>query len=375
MIPFPRATMHPPATSPLEQSIEKLEASQARLRALLAAAGTIYFLVLYWQERVPLAAGLFAGGYTLAALLWAAWIRLRPAAAPWRRWIPVVTDAAALSLASFIGGPWGVVFYPMFLQVILGHGMRFGIAYLIAATVTCTVGFGTVLVVSPYWRAQPGLGLALLAGLVILPLYVGALLRHLLRTNDRLHAALLQASHAAAHDPLTGLVNRAQFYTLLEEALADRRRERFAIAFIDLDGFKQVNDTFGHHRGDELLKRVAEVLREHTREHDAVARLGGDEFGVLIREVDDVARVERMMRRVVAEIEAAADALLGRHMVSASIGIALNAGTRRSAEEMLHAADAAMYRAKATAAAGVTTEEPRPAAKVVHLGSDPTVPR
>ncbi len=359
-----------PSTSPLSQSIEKLEAGQARLRLGLATASTVYFLVLRQWNEVTTGAVAISGGYALAALAWFAWVRLRPGTCPWRRWIPVATDAAILSAAAWLGGSWGVVFYPVLLQVILGNGMRYGLAYLVGSTVACSLGFATVLMTSPYWRAQPGLGLALLAGLAILPLYVGTLLRHLLRTNERLHAALLQASHAAAHDQLTGLLNRARFYTLIEEALHDRRRSRFAVAFIDLDGFKQVNDTYGHHRGDELLRRVAGVLGRHTREHDAVARLGGDEFGVLVREVDDVARIERMMRRIVAEIEAAADALLGRHMISASIGIALHAGERRSAEEILRAADTAMYRAKTGARGGVETEPLQPGPEFVPLGPD-----
>jgi diguanylate cyclase (GGDEF)-like protein len=95
--------------------------------------------------------------------------------------------------------------------------------------------------------------------------------------------------HLAHHDPLTALPNRLLFHDRLQHALqrASRDGEQLALMFIDLDRFKNVNDTLGHHIGDELLKQVAKALQERLREGDTLARLGGDEFIVLLEDIEN----------------------------------------------------------------------------------------
>jgi diguanylate cyclase (GGDEF)-like protein/PAS domain S-box-containing protein len=153
----------------------------------------------------------------------------------------------------------------------------------------------------------------------------------------------------AERDPLTGLHNRRSFLHALRERLSALERSprrgggEWALLVIDLDGFKEVNDTCGHAGGDAVLVAVADAIRGRTRLDDTVGRLGGDEFAVLFRsDMNDAALVGE---QIIARIVRAARSVPGTPPVSASIGIArLRRGAR--VEEMLDAADRAMYRAK-----------------------------
>ncbi|WP_238014481.1 GGDEF domain-containing protein [Dactylosporangium sp. AC04546] len=150
---------------------------------------------------------------------------------------------------------------------------------------------------------------------------------------------------AALSDTLTGLPNRAAFVETLQGAASTPSRH-FAVLFLDLDGFKQVNDTFGHAAGDELLVHVAERIRRSLRSGDVAARFGGDEFVVFLDEVTAQPQLDEIAERLRAAI-AAPFHLAGRMV---RIGVSIGATTRDNrdtADEILSAADAAMYRVKA----------------------------
>lgn len=156
--------------------------------------------------------------------------------------------------------------------------------------------------------------------------------------------------HGVFHDPLTGLPNRALFIDRLERTIVQAHRKpehRFAVMFVDLDKFKTVNDTMGHHAGDELLVSTARRLESCVRQEDTVARFGGDEFAILLDDVTDIRDATRIADRI--NLELALPFQVGRREVasSASIGIAFNTAGYRSADQVLQDADAAMYRAKA----------------------------
>jgi diguanylate cyclase (GGDEF)-like protein len=154
--------------------------------------------------------------------------------------------------------------------------------------------------------------------------------------------------HQALHDALTGLPNRVLILDRVESMLSRARRSRqpVAVLFIDLDGFKSINDTLGHHRGDQLLQAVAERLATALRDSDSIGRLGGDEFVVLVEgdglEAGPGLVCERLLGALGAPFEIG-DGV--RIHVTASIGIAV--GDRGSAGELLRDADVALYRAKA----------------------------
>jgi diguanylate cyclase (GGDEF)-like protein/PAS domain S-box-containing protein len=160
-------------------------------------------------------------------------------------------------------------------------------------------------------------------------------------TAAREHQEMLR--HQASHDPLTQLPNRALFTERAQAAAAGDQPHRMAILLIDLDDFKNVNDTLGHHVGDELLIGVADRLRSCIRPGDTIARLGGDEFAVLLpvaQEDDATALAERVMASLVTPISAAGHQLVAH----ASVGLALDISN--DPEGLLRAADLAMYAAK-----------------------------
>lgn len=155
------------------------------------------------------------------------------------------------------------------------------------------------------------------------------------RLREHLH-------HLADHDPLTGLCNRRRFDHELAAGFsrAERYGEVAAIVLLDLNGFKRVNDTLGHHEGDEVLRRVAAALRARVRASDCAARIGGDEFAVLLLEVG-LAEAEHVAGGLATAIAEAAG-----HGVTASVGVAM-VDTTRPLEDALRAADRAMYARKA----------------------------
>jgi len=163
-------------------------------------------------------------------------------------------------------------------------------------------------------------------------------------------AAEEQLLHEAYHDLLTGLPNRALFTDRLGRAVMRTKRTDgylFSVLFLDLDGFKVVNDSLGHMAGDQLLMGIARRLESCVRSGDTVARLGGDEFAILINDTYDVGDALRMGERIHEELSI--PFLLGGHEVftSASIGIAVSDARYDRPVEMLRDADTAMYRAKA----------------------------
>ncbi|PPQ40090.1 PAS domain S-box-containing protein/diguanylate cyclase (GGDEF) domain-containing protein [Rhodoblastus acidophilus] len=155
-------------------------------------------------------------------------------------------------------------------------------------------------------------------------------------------------THAANHDALTGLPNRALFRTRLEEALARARRGiRFALLCLDLDRFKEVNDTLGHPVGDRLLVAAAARLRAELRETDTLARLGGDEFAIIQCCLLDPQEASSLARRVINILSAPFEIDGQKIVVGVSIGIALSPEDSGEAESLLSAADMALYGAKA----------------------------
>jgi len=156
-----------------------------------------------------------------------------------------------------------------------------------------------------------------------------------------------QLTHQAFHDPLTGLANRALFRDRVHHALQLRARshQSLGVLFLDLDGFKAVNDSLGHSAGDALLRAVSGRLGSVVRAGDTVARLGGDEFAVLLEDLDGAHVAQQVAARFLEELNTSFPLDGHEVFVGASVGLAL-AGADDDADEVLRNADLAMYRAK-----------------------------
>lgn len=178
---------------------------------------------------------------------------------------------------------------------------------------------------------------------------IGVMRSRIMRANAELVNALGTIQDMATHDSLTGLHNRASMTDALEHAVSKARRagESLAILFIDLDGFKSVNDTLGHATGDQLLREIAQRLRAKVRQSDLVARLGGDEFVVMVETISDRHGLQLLASKILAAVGEPMQLQGHEVTVTASIGVAVFPDDGNDVSTLLANADMAMYRAKA----------------------------
>ena len=247
----------------------------------------------------------------------------------------ITADLTHLNADSDDSGPLGPQAVEVYLPLTAGvpeHVVGVFEVYLPYAPIATDVDAG----LHSLYRDLPiGLGLLYLA-LFVISVSMSRRLRQQVRENKFL----------AEHDPLTDLPNRSLFHQRAQEAVvqAVRGDTRAAIAIIDLDRFKEVNDTLGHDSGDQLLTQLAQRLADHTRPQDAVARLGGDEFGVVLCEVGDAEEVLRRLRDIIEhEVEVSGLPL----SVESSIGYVISPDDGIDVDDLLQHADVAMYMAKA----------------------------
>ncbi len=157
-----------------------------------------------------------------------------------------------------------------------------------------------------------------------------------------------ELSFTSLHDSLTGLPNRYNLHSKLDiiVANANRYQRKFAILFLDLDHFKNINDTLGHNIGDTLLKSVAKRLQSLVRENDLIARIGGDEFIIILNDVEDIHRLEQVIIKILDSFRR--EWMIQDHLLrlSASIGVAIYPDDSTEINELMKFADLAMYKAK-----------------------------
>ncbi len=247
----------------------------------------------------------------------------------------ITAELTHLNADSDDSGPLGPKAVEVYVPITAGspeHAVGVFEAYLPYAPIATDVDAGLH---SLYRDLLIGLGLLYVA-LFVISVSVSRRLRHQVRENKFL----------AEHDPLTALPNRSLFHQRVREAVvhAVRSDSCTAIAIVDLDRFKEVNDTLGHDSGDQLLTQLAQRLADHTRPQDAVARLGGDEFGVILTDVGDAEEVLRRLRDIIEnEVEVSGLPL----SVESSIGFVLSPDDGIDVDDLLQHADVAMYVAKA----------------------------
>jgi diguanylate cyclase (GGDEF)-like protein len=267
-----------------------------------------------------------------------------------RRWIAV----NALCAGAF----WGITSLALFPAGSVEHQLL--LSFILLAVTALWLPLFALTPVSLWLFTLPGLlpmALGLLTSPHPLQTTMGSLLLLLIgvfaavvQTTSRIFFADLAARralhHEATHDSLVGLANRGEFHRRAQ-TLEIMGKQPYAMLFIDLDHFKEVNDTAGHAAGDELLRRVGAVLRETIRKGDLAARLGGDEFAILMKDcgADDARHVAEAVLERLNGFAFREDSGR-RNRVTASIGIACSADLCASPVKLLEAADQACYAAK-----------------------------
>jgi diguanylate cyclase (GGDEF)-like protein/PAS domain S-box-containing protein len=168
-----------------------------------------------------------------------------------------------------------------------------------------------------------------------------------LRTEELANANIL-LTQQANFDALTGLANRYLFFDRLRQAIAQAKRRDYSLAifFVDLDGFKNVNDSCGHDAGDEVLKKIAMRLEQHLRDEDTVSRIGGDEFAIILNSVIDIKHVKMVAEKIINTINQPLNITDNDIPMSASIGISFYPENNTDPDILLKQADIAMYKSK-----------------------------
>jgi diguanylate cyclase (GGDEF)-like protein len=247
----------------------------------------------------------------------------------------VVLEIPSQELASELWRSLRWLVAAMVLLLCASLGLAWGIGNTIARAISGLTRFATLIGEGQQIGAMPRLGLK-----------EAEEVGHALMSASE---KLLTAEHNADHDALTGLANRRLFHEFVDRQLALCRRHgtSLAVLFIDLDGFKRVNDQYGHEIGDRLLCSVASRLASSIRGSDVAARLGGDEFAVLLVQ-PDLDCLPALARKIL-DVIAAPCAIQGHSLhISASVGVAAFPGRGENSEQLLKRADEAMYEAKSS---------------------------
>lgn len=335
-----------------ERLAERPDSEHIQALVRIAIASIIFLYLLFFNASGKLTAeqhhALFVVFYfDLAAIGLFTLIAMWPQASPPRRIMAMVLDLGTASYMMYLLEDKALPFFAVYLWITIGNGLRYGARYLYAAMVVSISSFSVVFGTSLYWREQWGFSTGLYIGMVALPLYFSTLLKQLRNQHNQLKTLYDQMARHATHDSLTELPNRRHFHDQLAETITSAKRDKktFTVLYLDLDGFKAINDILGHAVGDKLIENTARRLEKNIRKGDLVARVGGDEFVVLLQDVaaSDISKIAEKIIEDLSKPFVLADKTLS---ITASIGVATYPQDGMDANALLHGADSAMYEAK-----------------------------
>jgi len=346
------------------------EHGQAIVRLVLVSLVAVYFSTDLFSssvgddDRMQLAHLLVASSLLLSAAIFAH-IVYRPDRSVARRIVGMLHDVTAISASVYLGESAGAVVAVIYLWITVGNGFRYGVRYLYGCAGFSIAGFLIVYASSDYWQANGTLSLNILLTMLVVPPYVGSLLKSL-------HAAKDQLQRHASSDALTGLLSRREIESSAK-ALFSSDSKGHVLLFCDLDKFKQVNDVAGHAAGDKLLVDVADIIRRSVRKDDLSGRIGGDEFCVLLRSCS-LEKGREIAEEIRSRVTGYRLAWGTQYFsVGVSIGIAPTDAVNDH-DSLFRLADAACYAAKNAGRNRVHVVDPRTdyleTAKIRRLGSD-----
>ena len=252
-------------------------------------------------------------------------------------------DIFSVTLGVWVYGENGIIFNPLYLWIIIGYTIRFGKAFFPISLGGTYIAIIILAMYHPFWIGNMSLTTALIVAVTVIPLFVVKLQEEVSKKNIELEQILNEMEHQANHDILTALPNRHYFYSRLHEFMEDG--SNFALLFIDLDGFKEVNDKFGHENGDSVLQEVARRLKECFGDEHFVARLGGDEFVCIYNKInhEHLGLLVKNLLQDIVKPYGVDNKISG---ISASIGVSQYPHDTKDSFELKNFADRAMYEAK-----------------------------
>lgn len=322
--------------SELSQAWVRLKFSGAYVLVIISfwMAGEISYVNLAYPAAMV---------YFAFALLWVWIVEHEILPTRHRRYLSIVIDQAIFALNYYtVGECIAPIFWvPIFATI--GYGLRFGIMYAKRSMFVGTLTTGAAMFLTPVWCEHYLISMGLLVAGVALPLYTVKLAESIMEERKRAEIVAKQMELANRVDRLTGLYNRGGLEYQFEQCV---QVKTFGVLFyLDLDGFKLVNDTLGHRAGDEVLREAANVIRRCVRSSDIVARLGGDEFAVLFVGLND-GDVEEIGLKIISAMS-----LLGNKWDGIGLGVSIGAASFNSESpcdihDLLEEADCRMYAAK-----------------------------
>ena len=321
------------------------EHTQALLRVVIETSACLYLIYLRFTSSIGIGVVAIAlSSFTFSILLLLHILRYPHVNIP-RRIIGLIHDPLITTWIFYLVNEKMAMYLFVYTWVAIGNGFRFGVRYLYASAALGTLGIAVLLFLSPSWQANWYYSIGIFITNIAVTAYTGALLHQLKSAQSKLE-------RIATQDSLTGLANRRLLIEKLRIAiiLSQRHSHHLSLLYFDLDNFKPVNDKYGHHLGDDLLRTVATNVRECIRESDTFARLGGDEFVIIFDYLTSHDDAILGSHRVLKVVESITEVRGHPLKVSASIGMAtLNSAKKNipiTPENFIKAADKAMYTAK-----------------------------
>lgn len=321
------------------------EDKQAILRVVIIATVLVYSVGGYLAGEIRFETVIFVGFVFLFSIAILADIFRSPDINELRRYISIIHDPFVLTWFLHLAQGRASLYLFVYTWVAIGNGFRYGPKYLYVSAGLGAIGFSSLLILDPYWTTHWYFGLGVLVTIMAVAGYTGMLLTQLKKAKQKLE-------ELATRDPLTGLANRALLLERARASLAQNSRQNreMGTLYFDLDGFKKVNDDFGHKAGDDLLVEVATQVKACIRESDTFARIGGDEFVIILDSLHSHHDLKVICDRVSRAIHGIN--IMNGHpiQISSSIGVIhitseANA-PKLTAENLIKLADEQMYKAK-----------------------------
>ena len=326
--------------SELGQAFVRLSAGAIALTVYAVAAGLLPF-----RGSVAALTCVFAYVAYAYAWLWLVAKDVGPLLA--RQRAALVLDHIIFAVCFCLGGRPVAALAWVAVTTSVGHGLRFGEQRGVAAACVGSMSIFAAVELGPAWKLPIAISAGMAVTALVVPLYVVRLVRTMARQRNEAETRAIALAEAVRQDKLTGALSRAGFDEEIKrlQDLAKTTGERIGLVYLDLDGFKSINDAWGHDVGDIVLREVARLLLSAVRSSDAVARMGGDEFAIIVKSPSSEETVRLVAEKASEAVRSCQQEAAKWAALGASVGVAL-VEPGASVREAIKTADMRMFEAK-----------------------------